>query len=96
MKGTGRTAVPLEEGGRGKPKTHRAWVIMVSVCRGNAAGPYEDLYIYLIRGPVTEEDETAFGKSYLGNWVEDDSSFLFFSGPSPGVVQRLLNKRPNL
>ncbi len=58
--------------------------------------PYQDLYIYLIQGPVSGEDEVIFGEGYLGNWVEDDCSFLFFSEPRPEVIQQLLKRTPFL
>jgi ribosomal protein L11 methyltransferase len=54
--------------------------------------PYENLYIYYIEGPVSSEEERSFGPEFLGNWVEGDSSFLFFSGPSRGLVQMILEK----
>ena len=40
--------------------------------------PCEDLYIYLIEGKVSEGDEIVLGDAFLGNWVEDNSAFLFF------------------
>jgi len=59
-------------------------------------GPYGDLYIYLIKGLVEEKNETDFGAAFLGNWVEDDTSFLFFSKPSFDAVSRLLKKESGL
>jgi ribosomal protein L11 methyltransferase len=56
-------------------------------------GPPEELYIYLLRGPVEKRDEPRFGPDFLGNWVEDDTSFLFFSRPSGDVVSRFLKHR---
>jgi ribosomal protein L11 methyltransferase len=58
--------------------------------------PYEDLYIYLMKGLVSREEEAAFGKSFLGNWVEEDTCFLFFSEPSEWIVSELLQRRPDL
>jgi ribosomal protein L11 methyltransferase len=58
--------------------------------------PYEDLYIYLIEGQVSEGDEIVLGDAFLGNWVEDNSAFLFFSEPSKGLVDTLLRRRKNL
>lgn len=43
--------------------------------------PYKDLYVYLFSGLLGERDEIGFGGSYLGNWVEANSSFLFFPNP---------------
>ena len=59
-------------------------------------GPYSDLYIYLIQGRVDTAEEDLLGDAFLGNWVEDNSSFLFFSAPSPEVVSRFLEGRPAL
>lgn len=58
--------------------------------------PYEDLYIYLINGLVSGEEESAFGLSFLGNWVEEDTCFLFFREPSEEVVSGLLKGRSDL
>ncbi|MGD8228951.1 MAG: 50S ribosomal protein L11 methyltransferase [Desulfobacteraceae bacterium] len=61
-----------------------------------ALGPYRDLYVYLIDGLVKERDETTFGDAFLGNWVEDQSSFLFFSVPSKEKVQELVGGRSDV
>lgn len=52
--------------------------------------PYEGLYIYYLEGPVSREEERFLGPEFLGNWVEGDSSFLFFSGPSRELVQKIV------
>jgi len=57
---------------------------------------YEDLYIYLIKGLVHPPEETKFGESFLGNWVEEDTSFLFFAEPSDGIVSDLLKENSDL
>ena len=59
-------------------------------------GPYRNLYIYLVQGPVDEEETAAFGEAFLGNWVEDDYSFLFFSAPSREQVLTQLKARSDL
>ena len=61
-----------------------------------ALGPYEDIYIYLLSGVVREKEEMNFGDSFIGNWVEADSSFLFFSRPSEDIVGRLLDESGGL
>ncbi|OGP62038.1 MAG: hypothetical protein A2170_14225 [Deltaproteobacteria bacterium RBG_13_53_10] len=58
--------------------------------------PYEDLYIYLIKGLVHPPEETKFGQSFLGNWVEEETSFLFFAEPSDGIVSDLLKAHSDL
>ncbi|MBW1851990.1 MAG: 50S ribosomal protein L11 methyltransferase [Deltaproteobacteria bacterium] len=63
---------------------------------GIERGPYQDLYIYLLKGLVGQNDEPNLGAAFLGNWVEDDSSFLFFGSPADKEVGRLLKTRPEL
>jgi len=58
--------------------------------------PYRDLHIYLIQGRVNTAEEGLLGDAFLGNWVEDNSSFLFFSEPSHDIVSRFLESRPAL
>lgn len=43
-----------------------------------------------------DDDEGGFGISYLGNWVEDDCSFLFFGEPSLDSVNELIKHRSDL
>ncbi|SPD72311.1 Ribosomal protein L11 methyltransferase [uncultured Desulfobacterium sp.] len=58
--------------------------------------PYKDLYIYLLSGVVTEWEEQDLGDEFVGNWVEDDCSFLFFGRSAGDDVARLINTRPDL
>jgi len=58
--------------------------------------PCKDLYIYLVKGVLRDDDEALLGSGFLGNWVEAESSFLFFSKPSRGRITRLLAARPVL
>jgi len=64
--------------------------------RMRGSGPPQELFIYLIKGRVCERDEARFGRAFLGNWVEDNHSFLFFSSPSRDVVVDLVRERGNL
>jgi ribosomal protein L11 methyltransferase len=57
---------------------------------------YNDLYIYLIKGLVPREEESSLGSSFLGNWVEEDTCFLFFSETSSGIVSELLKRHSEL
>ena len=57
---------------------------------------YENLYIYLIKGLVYPSEETTFGRSFLGNWVEEDTCFLFFRESSEEVVSEFLKGRSDL
>ena len=61
-----------------------------------ASRPFEDLYIYLLNGTVTPLDEVSLGETFIGNWVEEGSAFLFFSSPAGQAVAGLLQKRREL
>jgi ribosomal protein L11 methyltransferase len=61
-----------------------------------SASPYEDLYIYLIKGLVPRGEEAVLGQSFLGNWVEEGTSFLFFGEPSEAIVSELLKRHSDL
>ena len=54
-----------------------------------------DLFIYYLEGRLVSEDELSDG-SFIGNWEEGDTSFLFFSKPCPDLIHRLLAKQPHL
>jgi ribosomal protein L11 methyltransferase len=58
--------------------------------------PYAYLHVYLIDGVVTEEDERLLGEAFIGTWLEDDTSFLFFSRPGREEVLGLIGATPNL
>lgn len=58
--------------------------------------PYQDLYIYYIKGCPDPECEQSLGSAFIGNWVEDGYSFLFFSEPSQDLVSGLLSRYPDL
>ena len=58
--------------------------------------PYEDLYIYVMDGTVSSDDEALLDHAYVGNWVEGDHSFLFFHEKSDRAIDRLLAGRPDL
>jgi len=49
-----------------------------------------------LRGRVRDIDERFLGKNFLGNWVEDNESFLFFSAPSSEIISSLLKNRSDL
>ena len=58
--------------------------------------PSDDLYIYLIQGVVNTQDERLLGDDFIGNWIEEQSSFLFFQKPAKRLVCDLLEKRTDL
>lgn len=57
--------------------------------------PYDDLYIYYVQGRAGTCD-TVFGRDFIGNWEEDEFSFLFFSSPAHDRVRHLLDRYPEL
>ncbi|MGD8992108.1 MAG: 50S ribosomal protein L11 methyltransferase [Desulfobacterales bacterium] len=57
--------------------------------------PYDELYIYHLNGRITSQEKIN-KSSFIGNWEEDDSSFLFFSRPALEEVQILLQSQPQL
>ena len=57
--------------------------------------PYKDLYIYYLQGRLNPYIKL-FDRNFIGNWQEDESTFLFFSKPSRSEVEKMLSARPNL
>ena len=57
--------------------------------------PYDDLYIYQLGGKLTSHREIP-RTSFIGNWEEDDFSFLFFSDPVHDEIKILLSAQPQL
>lgn len=57
--------------------------------------PYNDLFIYYLEGRL-KADEHLFGENFIGNWEEDNFSFLFFSSPASTDVEKLLRSQPQL
>ncbi len=57
--------------------------------------PDTNLFIYYIEGEFPSE-QTIAAKEFIGNWVEDNFSFLFFTAPAKSLVQKLLLKLPDL
>jgi ribosomal protein L11 methyltransferase len=58
--------------------------------------PYNDLFVYHLEGRFRDEDEKNLGKEYLGNWVEDNYSFLFFSADPGYGIQIILDQQSHL
>lgn len=72
------------------------WIIS-SINQGEVSiETYKDLFIYHLRGRVRDIDERLLGENFLGNWVEDNESFLFFSAPSNEIIAGLLKNRSDL
>ncbi len=57
--------------------------------------PRQDLFIYYLKGRL-KTASGMFQNNFLGNWQEDDDSFLFFSSPASGQVQNLLDHQRQL
>jgi ribosomal protein L11 methyltransferase len=57
--------------------------------------PYNDLYIYQLGGKLTSHREISLS-GFIGNWEEDDFSFLFFSDPVHDEIKVLLSAQPQL
>lgn len=57
--------------------------------------PYKDLYIYYLEGRINP-DHGIFGAEFIGNWEEDNFSFLFFKTPSRKKIDEILLAHPGL
>jgi ribosomal protein L11 methyltransferase len=56
--------------------------------------PYQDLYIYYLSGHIPPDGN--YGTDFIGNWQEEDSSFLFFSSPARRQVDALIADQPGV
>ncbi len=57
--------------------------------------PYQELYIYEVEGDARALS-AGLGPDFLGLWLEDTTSFLFFSRPARQRVNRMLAADPGL
>lgn len=57
--------------------------------------PDSILYIYYLEGRIAK-DKKIVNKNYIGNWEEDDFSFLFFLQPAEKTVSKLIEGSLNL
>jgi ribosomal protein L11 methyltransferase len=62
---------------------------------GCALSPYGDLHIYYLKGRVAADPHLA-GDSFIGNWQEEEDSFLFFHCPAEAEVTSLLQRQAHL
>ncbi len=58
--------------------------------------PGSELFIYYIQGRVQDLSGQNLGDHFIGNWEEDDFSFLFFSKSSEKIVSQLVARQSNL
>ncbi|MBF0476626.1 MAG: 50S ribosomal protein L11 methyltransferase [Deltaproteobacteria bacterium] len=63
--------------------------------RHGLTNPYDQLYIYYIEG-VAEGAEQHFTQNFLGCWIEESSSFLFFSSETGPEIESFLAERGQL
>ena len=54
-----------------------------------SADPSRDLFIYYLKGRL-QAANGMFQNNFIGNWQEEDDSFLFFSSPASRQIQNLL------
>jgi len=66
-----------------------------AVSANSGSCPYDDLYIYQLGGKLTSHREIP-RNCFIGNWEEDDFSFLFFSAPVHDEIKVLLRAQPQL
>jgi ribosomal protein L11 methyltransferase len=57
--------------------------------------PYGELWIYYLKGRVGG-DPLRDDVDFIGNWEEEQDSFLFFKRPADAQVQALLDRQPHL
>ena len=57
--------------------------------------PYDDLYIYQLGGRLRSQKEIP-QKRFIGNWEEEEFSFLFFSKPAQKEIRKLIRSQPQL
>jgi len=58
--------------------------------------PYEQLYIYNFDGVPILDRLVESDELFLGTWVEEDTSFLFFSGPASSLVEQVKRENPRI
>ncbi len=57
--------------------------------------PYRDLYIYYLKGRVPP-DAITDTSNYIGNWEEEEDSFLFFTQSADQLVDRVVGQHDHL
>lgn len=61
----------------------------------SGAAPYRDLFIYYLKGRL-KTDGLVLPDDCIGNWEEEEDSFLFFSRPALDQVETILRRQPHL
>jgi ribosomal protein L11 methyltransferase len=57
--------------------------------------PYKDLYIYYFKGRVPSDVITG-DETFIGNWEEEEDSFLFFKQSADRQIRMVLEQHPHL
>jgi hypothetical protein len=60
-----------------------------------SAGPHRELFIYYLKGRLKTGSKT-LPDDCIGNWEEEEDSFLFFARPASKQVENLLSRQPQL
>jgi ribosomal protein L11 methyltransferase len=68
---------------------------MTSILPKGSGAPIETLFIYYIEGRLNTESRM-LGEHFIGNWVEDGFSFLFFSQSADDIVRAILARTPEV
>lgn len=58
--------------------------------------PYKNLYIYYLDGVPQISRVVQNNKTFLGTWVDEDISFLFFSCVSDNIIEQILEKNSSV
>ncbi len=58
--------------------------------------PYEQLFIHNFDGVPVLDRLVENDERFLGTWVEEDTSFLFFSDPAPSLVEQVKRENPHI
>lgn len=58
--------------------------------------PYSNLYIYYFDGVPKIDRTVQVNETFLGTWVDEEISFLFFSSFSDGIVDGILKKNKDI
>ncbi|MCP4744580.1 MAG: methyltransferase [Desulfobacteraceae bacterium] len=56
---------------------------------------YANLHIYYFKGRLSHEPSSS-ASGYIGNWEEQDDSFLFFTSPAGQIIESLTASQPHL
>jgi len=58
--------------------------------------PYENLFIYHVDGILSFRQEKKLGRKFIGNWIEGDYSFLFFSEDPGTHIEKIISSQSGL